>query len=64
MLDRDGLVLQMAKALAGENVMDPATPGDDARRAAELALSRVEFYLGADIEQAREIVSKVLEDVS
>jgi hypothetical protein len=64
MLDRSGLVEQMAKAIAGESVMDPAAPSGEARRRAEEALSRVEFYLGVDVEQAKEIVTKVLEDVT
>jgi hypothetical protein len=64
MLDRNGLIAQMAKAFEGESVMDPAPPPGDVRRRAEEALARVEFYLGVDVEQAKEIVSKVLEDVT
>jgi hypothetical protein len=64
MLDRDGLVLQMAKAFAGESVTDPAQPDAEARRRADEALTRVEFYLGVSVEEARDIVSKVIEDVT
>ena len=64
MLDRDGLVVQMAKVIAGEKVMDPAVPDAEVRRRADEALARVELYLGADVEQAKEILAKVMEDVS
>lgn len=63
-MERSKLVLQMAKAIAGESLMDPAVPDQQAQRRAEEALERVEMYLGADVEEAREIVSRVLEDVS
>lgn len=64
MMDRGALVTQMAKAFAGESIMDPAVPDDRMRRRADEALSRVEMFLGVDVEQAKEILSKVLEDVS
>jgi hypothetical protein len=64
MLDRDGLVVQMAKVMAGEKVMDPAVPDEEVRRRADEVLARVELYLGADVEQAKEILNRVLEDVS
>lgn len=64
MLDRDGLVVQMAKVMAGEKVMDPLMPDEEVRRRADEALARVELYLGADVEQAKEILNRVLEDVS
>jgi hypothetical protein len=64
MLDRGALIIQMAKAFSGESVMDPAAPDDEARRRADEALARVEFYLGIDVEQAKEIVTRVMEDVS
>ena len=64
MLDRQGLVLQMAKAFVGENVMDHERPDDEVRRHADEALARVELYLGVDVEQAKDIVTRVLEDVS
>ena len=64
MLDRAALVMQMAKVFAGERVLDPETPPEEIQRQADQALARVEFYLGVDIEQAQEIVSKVLEDVA
>jgi hypothetical protein len=64
MLDRGALVTQMAKAFAGEEVMDPETPPEEIRRRADHALSRVEFYLGVDVEEAKDIISKVLEDVA
>ena len=41
MLDRGGLVIQMAKVIAGERVLDPAEPGEEARRRADEALARV-----------------------
>jgi hypothetical protein len=64
MLDRHGLVVQMAKAFAGEGMIDPVEPDEETRRRADEALARVEFYLGVDVEQAKEIVTKVLEDVT
>jgi hypothetical protein len=64
MLDREGLVVQMAKVMAGEKVMDPSLPDEDVRRRADEALARVELYLGADVEQAKDILNRVLEDVS
>ena len=64
MLDRGGLVVQMAKVIAGERLLDPAQPDDEARRRADEALARVEIFLGVDVDQAREIVTRVLGDVS
>jgi len=64
MLDRGGLVVQMAKVIAGERVLDPAQPDDEARRRADEALARVEIFLGVDVDQAREIRTRVLADVS
>jgi hypothetical protein len=64
MLDRGGLVVQMAKVIAGERVLDPAQPDDEAKRRADEALARVEIYLGVDVDQAREILARVLADVS
>jgi hypothetical protein len=64
MLDRTGLITQMAKAFVGEDVMDPAQPDGEARRRAAEALARVEFYLGVDVEEAKDIVTRVLEDVT
>jgi uncharacterized protein (DUF2267 family) len=64
MLDRGGLVVQMAKVIAGERVLDPAQPDDEARRRADEALARVELFLGVDVDQARDIVARVLQDVS
>jgi hypothetical protein len=63
-LDRGGLVVQMAKVIAGERVLDPAEPDEEARRRADEALARVEIFLGVDIDQARDIVTRVLVDVS
>lgn len=63
-MERSKLVLQMAKAFAGESLMDPAEPDETTQRRAEEALERVERYLGADVEEARDIVARVLEDVS
>ena len=64
MLDRGGLVVQMAKVIAGERVMDPAEPDAEARKRADEALARVEIFLGADVDEAREILARVLHDVS
>jgi len=64
MLDRGGLVVQMAKVIVGERVMDPAEPDDEARRRADEALARVEIFLGVDVDEAREIVNRVRQDVS
>jgi hypothetical protein len=64
MLDRRGLVLQMAKVIVGERMLDPTEPDDEARRRADEALARVEIFLGVDVDEAREIVTRVLHDVS
>lgn len=64
MLDRSALVKQMAKAFAGEDVMNPEVPEEEIQRRADHALARVELYLGVDVEEAKDIVTKVLEDVS
>jgi hypothetical protein len=64
MLDRGGLVVQMAKVIAGERVLDPAQPDEEARRRADEALARVEIFLGVDVDQARDILTRVLADVS
>ena len=64
MLDRGGLVVQMAKVITGERLLDPAEPDDEARRRADEALARVEIFLGVDVDQAREILTRVLADVS
>ena len=64
MLDRGGLVVQMAKVIAGERVLDPAEPDEEARRRADEALARVEIFLGLDVDQARDLVNRVLGDVS
>jgi hypothetical protein len=54
----------MAKVIAGERLLDPALPDDEARRRADEALARVEIFLGVDVDEAREIVTRVLGDVS
>ena len=64
MLDRGGLVVQMAKVIVGERVMDPAEPDAEARKRADEALARVEIFLGVDVDEAREIVARVMHDVS
>jgi hypothetical protein len=64
MLDREGLVTQMAKALAGHGALDTSIPLPEERRRAEEALRRVEVFLGTEIEEAKEILTRVLEDVS
>jgi len=64
MLDRGGLVVQMAKVIAGERVLDPVQPDEEARRRADEALARVEIFLGVDVDQARDIIVRVLGDVS
>ena len=64
MLDRGGLVVQMAKVIAGERVLDPDEPGEEARRRADEALARVEIFLGVDVDEARDILKRVLTDVS
>jgi hypothetical protein len=64
MLDRTGIVTQMAKAFVGDDVMDPRQPDAETRSRAEEALARVEYFLGVDIEQAKDIVTRVLEDVT
>jgi len=62
-MERRHLVLQMAKAFAGEAQLDPTLPDPAMQRRAEEALSRVELFLGADVEEAREIIERVHEDV-
>ncbi len=64
MIDRSGLVVQMAKVIAGERVLDPAQPDAEARKRADEALARVELFLGVDVDEARDIVTRVLHDVS
>ena len=64
MLDRGGLIVQMAKVIAGERVMDPTEPDAEARKRADEALARVEIFLGVDVDQARDILTRVLGDVS
>jgi hypothetical protein len=63
-MDRDELVVQMAKVFGGERVIDPQAPGEEVQRRAEEALTRVELYLGMDVDQARELITRVLQDVS
>ena len=64
MLDRSTLVVQMAKAFVGESIMDPEEPAADIQEGADEALSRVELYLGMDVDQARDILARVLDEVS
>jgi hypothetical protein len=64
MLDRGGLIVQMAKVIAGERVMDPTEPDAEARKRADEALARVEIFLGVDVDEARDILTRVLHDVS
>ncbi len=64
MLDRGGLVVQMAKVIAGERVLDTAEPDEEARRRADEALARVEIFLGVDVDEARDLIKRVLSDVS
>jgi hypothetical protein len=54
----------MAKAFVGEAIIDPERPDDEIQRRADEALTRVERFLGVDVEQAKEILSRVLQDVS
>ena len=63
-MDRDVLIVQMAKAFSGQQMMDPSPPPDELRQRTAEALTRVEIYLGADVEQAKEVLARVLEDVS
>jgi hypothetical protein len=63
-IERRKLVLRMAKAFAGESPLDPMAPDESVQRRAEEALLRVELFLAADIEEAREIVERVREDVT
>jgi hypothetical protein len=63
-MDRDALIVQMAKAFSGQPMMDPTPPPDEVRRRAAEALKRVEIYLGADVEQTKELIARVLEDVT
>jgi len=54
----------MAKVITGERLLDPTEPDDEARRRADEALARVEIFLGVDVDQARDILTRVLGDVS
>jgi hypothetical protein len=54
----------MAKVFAGEPLLDPEDPDEELKRRADEALSRVEIYLGIGVEEAKDILSKVNEDVS
>jgi hypothetical protein len=53
----------MAKAFASQDAGSDERP-DELEKHADAALSRVEIFLGVDIEQAKDIVTKVMEDVS
>jgi hypothetical protein len=64
MLDREMLVVQLAKAFTGHGTLDTSLPMPEERARAEDALRKVEMFLGTDVEQAREILTRVLEDVS
>jgi hypothetical protein len=61
-VDRGTLVAQMARAIAGDRPRVDL-PDEELKRRAGEALSRVEVYLGVEIEEAKEIVTKVIEDV-
>jgi hypothetical protein len=63
-MERDALVIQIAKAFSGQSMMDPSPTAEEQRRHAADALARVEIFLGADIEDAKDILSRVLEDVT
>jgi len=63
-MDRETVIVQMAKAFSAQPIMDPSPPTEELRRRAAEALTRVEIFLGADVEQAKEILARVLEDVS
>lgn len=60
-MERDALITQMARAFAAGEA--GTSDDDDLRRRADEALARVESYLGVEIEEAKEIVGKVLEDI-
>jgi hypothetical protein len=64
MLNRSGLVVQMAKAFVGEGPIDQTEPDEKIRKRADDALTRVEMYLGIEIDEAKRIITRVLEDVS
>jgi hypothetical protein len=64
MLNRSGLVRQMAKVFADHPPTEDVRPDDDDRKRAEEALEMVERYLGRDIEDAQSIIQRVLEDVT
>jgi hypothetical protein len=54
----------MAKAFAGTGMAERADPDDELKRRAAEALARVEVYLGVEIEEAKQILTKVQEDVT
>ena len=64
-MEREQLVVQMARAFAGDDAtpIQPEVVPDALRHKADEALARVESYLGIEIEEAKEIVAKVLEDI-
>jgi hypothetical protein len=64
MLDRNTLVSQIAKILEGDEPQAQKTPTAEARQRADRVLSKVEVFLGVEIEEARDILARVLEDVS
>jgi hypothetical protein len=67
MFDRAALVTQMAKAFGGRNLGLHAAEVESSKELeerAEHALTKVEIFLGIDIEEAKEIVTRVVEDVS
>jgi len=53
----------MAIVFAGGDTPDRPRVDDELWRKADEALARVEIYLGVEIEEAKEIVTKVIEDV-
>jgi hypothetical protein len=64
MQTRAELVVQLARLISGEPVHDPRAPNDEVLSQADALLKRVELFLGADVEEAKEILTRVLEDVS
>jgi hypothetical protein len=64
MQTREDLVVQLAHLLDREAPRDLRSPTNESRARADEILTRVELFLGTDIEDAKEILTRVFEDVT
>jgi hypothetical protein len=61
MEDRETLVARIARAVEGQDQLDPTSPQTESREVAERALAQVELFLGVQISEAKEAVSRILQ---